>query len=85
MLLSSLLRVFEKSVFRSTFGAKRDEVTGEWIKLRNKELSNMYCSPNIIWVIKSGRMKWVGYVVRMGEERRIQGFGGETRGKKTQA
>jgi hypothetical protein len=80
-----LLRVFEKSVLRSTFGAKRDEVTGEWIKLRNKELSNMYGSPNIIWVIKSGRMKWVGHVVRMGEERRIQGFGGETRGKKTQA
>ena len=72
-------------MLRSTFGPKRNEVTGEWIKLRNKELSDLYCSPNIIRVIKSRRMRWAGYVARMGEERRIQGFGGETRGKKTQA
>jgi len=75
-----LRRVFEKRVLRSPFGPKRDEVTGEWIKLRNKEHSDLYCSPSIIQVIKSRRMRWAGYVARMGEERRIQGFGGQTGG-----
>ena len=54
------LRVFENRVFRRRFGPKRDEVTGEWIKLHNEDLNNLYFSPNIIWVIKSRRMRWAG-------------------------
>jgi len=52
VLLSSLLRVLENSVLRNIFGPKRDEVTGEWRKLHNEELSDLYCSPNIIQVSK---------------------------------
>jgi len=51
------LRVFENRVLRGIFGPKRDEVTGEWRKLHNKKLNDLYCSPNIIWVIKSRRMR----------------------------
>jgi len=51
------LRVFEVGVLRGIFGSKRDEVTGEWRKLHNEELNDRYSSPNIIWVIKSRRMK----------------------------
>jgi hypothetical protein len=47
------LRVFENRVLRRVFGAKRDEVTGEWRKLHSEELSDLYCSTNIVWVIKS--------------------------------
>jgi len=73
------LRVFENMVLRRIFGPKRDEVTREWRKLHNEELNDLYCSPNIIWVIKSGRIRWAEHVARMGrEERCIQGFGGET-------
>jgi hypothetical protein len=54
------LRVFENRVFRRRFGPKRDEVTGEWIKLHNEDLNSLYFSPNIIWVIKSRRMRWAG-------------------------
>jgi hypothetical protein len=71
------LRVFENRVLRSIFGPKRDEVTGEWRRLHNKELHALYSSPNVIRVIKSGRPRWTGYVARMGE-RSTQGFGGET-------
>jgi len=56
---------------------KRDEVTGEWRKLHNEKLNVLYSSPNIVRVLKSRRMKWVGRVARMGESR-VQGFGGET-------
>ena len=49
--------VFENRVLRRIFGPKRDEVTGEWRKLHNEELNDLYCSPNIVWVIKSGRMR----------------------------
>jgi hypothetical protein len=52
-------------------GPKRDEVTGEWRKLHNEELHNLYCSPNIIRQIKSRRMRWAGHVARMGEERKV--------------
>jgi hypothetical protein len=63
------LRVFENRVLRSIFGPKRDEATGEWRRLHNEELNDLYSSPNIIWVIKSRRMRWAGHVVRMGERR----------------
>jgi len=63
------LRVFENRVLRGIFGAKRDEVTGEWRKLQNEKLSELYCSRNVVRVIKSRRMRWAGYVARMGESR----------------
>jgi hypothetical protein len=50
---------------------KRDEVAREWRKLYNGELHNLYSSPNIVRVIKSKRMRWAGYVARMGEERGV--------------
>jgi hypothetical protein len=65
------LRVFENRVLRGIFGLKRDEVTGEWRKLHNEELSDLYCSPNIVRVIKSRRMRWAGHVACMGERRNV--------------
>jgi hypothetical protein len=59
------LRVFENRELGRTFGSTRDEVTGGWRKLHNKELYNLYSSPNIIKMIKSRRMRWVGNVARM--------------------
>jgi hypothetical protein len=61
--------VFENRVLRRIFGLKRDEVTGGWRKLHNKELHDLYSSPNIIRIIKSRRMRWAGHVARMGEKR----------------
>jgi hypothetical protein len=58
------LRVFEIRVLRRIFGPKRDEVTGEWRKLHNEELRDLYSSPSIIRIIKSRRMRWAGHVVR---------------------
>jgi hypothetical protein len=64
------LRVFENRVLRRIFGAKREE-DGSWRKLRNDELHSLYSSPNIVRVIKSRRMRWVGHIARMGEGRGI--------------
>jgi hypothetical protein len=61
--------VFENSVLRGIFGPKWDEVTGEWRKLHNGELHNLYSSQDIIRQIKSRRMRWAGHVARMGEGR----------------
>ena len=60
------LRVFENRVLRGIFGCKRDEVTGEWRRLHNEELNDLYCSPNVVWVVKWRRMRWVGHVACMG-------------------
>jgi hypothetical protein len=61
--------VFENRVLRRIFGPKRDEVTGEWKKLYNEDLRDLYPSPNIIRIIKSRRMRRAGHVARMGEKR----------------
>jgi hypothetical protein len=61
--------MFENRVLRGIFRPKRDEVTGDWRKLHNEELHNLYSSPNIIRMIKPRRMRWAGHVARMGETR----------------
>jgi hypothetical protein len=61
------LRIYDNRVLRRMLGPKRDEVTGEWRKLHNEELNDLYCSLNIVWVIKSRRMSWAGHVAHMGE------------------
>ena len=69
----------ENRVLRKIFGPKRDEITMEWSRLRDEELNDLYFSPNIMRMIKSGRMGWNGHVARMGERRGVyRGFGGET-------
>jgi len=60
------LRVFEDMMLRRIFGPRRDKVTGELRRLHNEELNDLYSSPNIVRVIKSRRMRWAGYVARMG-------------------
>jgi hypothetical protein len=67
------LRVFEKRVLRRKFGPKREE-DGSWRKLHNDELHSLYSSPNIVKVIKSCRMRWVGHVARMREGRGVSRF-----------
>ena len=63
--------MFENRVLRRIFGPKRDEVTGEWRKLHNEELNDLYCSPNIFRVIESRRMRWAGHVARMEKRRDV--------------
>jgi hypothetical protein len=63
------LRVFGNRVLRGILGQKRDEVTGEWRKLYNDELHDLYSSPSIIRIINSRRMRWAEHVARMGEKR----------------
>jgi hypothetical protein len=76
------LRVCENRVF-TIFGPRRDKVTGEWRKLHNEELNDLYSSPNIVQVIKSRRMKQAGHVVDMSERRGICGvLVGEPKEKK---
>jgi len=65
------LRVIENRVLRRIFGPKRDEITGEWRKLHNEELNDLYCSPNIVRVTKTRRMRWAGHVARMRDRRGI--------------
>jgi hypothetical protein len=65
------LRVFENRVLRRIFGPKGDEVTGQWRKLLNGELHNLYSSPDIIRQIKSRKMRWAGHVARMREGRKV--------------
>jgi hypothetical protein len=73
------LKVCEYRILRIIFGPKRDELTGEWGKLNNEELNDLYSSPNIFRVIKSTRMRWARHAEHTGERRRcIQGFDGET-------
>ena len=58
--------MFENMVLRRIFGLRSEEVTRDWTRLHNEELNDLYCSPNIVWVIK---WRWAGHVARMGEER----------------
>jgi len=63
--------VFENIVLRRIFGLRRDEVKGEWRRLHNEELNDLYSSPNIVRVIKWRRMRWAGHVACMDEERGV--------------
>jgi hypothetical protein len=65
--------LFENRALRGVFGRKRDEVTGKWRKLHNEELWDLYSLPNIVRVVKSRRMRWVGHVARIGEGRGVHG------------
>ena len=67
-------------MLRRIFGPRRDEVTGEWRRLHNEKLNDLYSSPNIVRVIKSRRMRWAGHVARVSEERGV--FVGKPEGKK---
>ena len=65
------LRVFENRVLRRIFGLQKDDITGKWRKLYKEELSDLYSSSNIVWVIKLRRIRWVGRVAHMGERRGV--------------
>jgi len=75
--------MFENKVLRKIFGPKRAEITGEWRRLHNEELYYLYSLPNIIWVIRSRRLRWTGHMACMGDERCLQVFDGGTLGKET--
>jgi hypothetical protein len=76
--------VFENRVLRRIFGPKREKVTGEWRKLHNEKLNDLYCSSNIVRVTKSIRMKWAGHVAHMGKRKGVCSvLVGKPEGKKT--
>jgi hypothetical protein len=78
------LRVFQNRVLRRIFGTKRDEVTGEWRKLLNEELRDLYSSPSIIRIIKSRKMRWAGHAARMGKKKNVCTlFVGNPKGKRS--
>ena len=71
--------MFESMAMRKVFEPNRDEVTGEWRRLHNEELYDLYSTTNIIRVTKSRLMRWAGHVARIGDKKRcIQGLGGDT-------
>jgi hypothetical protein len=75
--------VFENRVLRRIFGPRRDHVTGEWRKLHNEELRDLYSSPSIIRIIKSRRMRWAAHVARKEEKRNAYRLlGGKPEGKR---
>jgi hypothetical protein len=77
------LRLFENRVLRRVFGSKRNEVTGEWRKLHNEELNDLYSLPNIVRMVKSRRMSWAGHVARMVEDRVVhRALAGKPGGKR---
>jgi hypothetical protein len=78
------LKVLENRVLRRIFAPKRDGVTRNWRKLHNEELNNLCSTPNIVWTIKSRRMRWSGHVAFMGEGRVIyRVLVGKPEGKRT--
>ena len=83
-LLSLFSLTLPAFVLRRTFWSKRDEVTGEWSKLRNAVLYDLYSSTNIGRVINSRKMRWAGHVARMGERRSVyRGLVGKSEGKRS--
>jgi hypothetical protein len=74
--------VFENRVLRRIFGPTRDEVTGEWRKLHNEELHDLYSSPSVIRIIKARMMRWAGHVARMWERRNAFRLLGKLDGKR---
>jgi hypothetical protein len=77
------VRVFEDRVLRRIFGPKRNEMKGEWRKLHNQELRDLYSLPSIIRIIKSRRMKWAGNVARMGRRGTHIGYWWERQKERT--
>ena len=76
--------MFENRALRRIFGPKMDEVTGEWRKLHNDVLNDLYSLPNIVRVVKSRRMRWAGHVARMGERKGVyRVLVGKTEGKRS--
>ena len=76
------LRVLKNIVLRKIFGSKRDEVLGEWRRLNNKELYDLYSSPNITWVMKARRMRRMGHVTYMGDRGAYRVLVGKPEGKR---
>ena len=74
MIIKMMISIKFAVTVHRIFGPRRDEVTGDWRRLHNEELNDLYASPNIMRVIKSRRTRWAGHVARMGEERGVYRF-----------